>query len=427
MGRATHYQLGVEFYRDRGEWHDQNLWKIRQKRDRAVRQVPEWEELRERASQIKGEVVDRLPELIEEFQRQARAQGVEVYFARDAEEHNRIMYSLLKEVGARKVVKSKSMLTEECRLNPYLEERGIEVVDTDLGERIVQLRGEPPSHIVLPAIHLKKEEVAEALGEEESDPTYLTRKMRALLRQEFLTADAGISGANFLIAEKGWGVLCTNEGNGDLGALLPKLHIVSVGVEKLLPRLADLGLFLRLLARNATGQPITSYTTILGRKRGGRRVFVLVDNRRLARREGEFRETLKCIRCSSCITTCPVFRRSGGHSYRYPIPGPIGSLLAPLESPTNYRDLPFACTLCGSCEQVCPVKIPFSKLLIQMRGVVSSPKLIGVVAEELLHYPTLYKLFGKILRLTPKPLLERVLKEWSRYRALPALPKTRWP
>ena len=317
------------------------------------------------------------------------------------------------------------MLTEECGLNEFLEKEGIEVIDTDLGERIVQLRGEKPSHIVLPAIHTTKEDVAEILGENNTDPVYLTRKMRELLRKEFLLADAAISGANFLVANRGWAVVCTNEGNADLGAVLPPLHIISVGVEKIVPDMKDLGVFLRMLARNATGQKITTYTSIFGKKENGKRVIILVDNGRLERLESEFKETLKCIRCSACLTTCPVFRRSGGHAYRYAIPGPIGSLLAPLTDKEEYSDLPFACTLCNSCETVCPVKIPFSKQLIKMREYVTKENFAFKLIETSLHSPKAFKLFSLILRLTPKTVLKKAIKEWSKYKALPEIPKRR--
>jgi L-lactate dehydrogenase complex protein LldF len=317
------------------------------------------------------------------------------------------------------------MLTEECNLNEFLEKNGIEVIDTDLGERIVQLRGEKPSHIVLPAIHTTKEDVAKILHEKNTDPTYLTHKMRKLLRNEFLTSKAAITGANFLIADKGWAVVCTNEGNADLGVTLNNLHIISAGVDKLLPNLKDLGLFLRMLARNATGQKITTYTTFFG-KTDKKRVIILVDNGRIKRSKGEFKETLKCIRCSACLTTCPVFRRSGGHAYRYVIPGPIGSLLAPLSNKEEYKDLPFACTLCGSCEMVCPVKIPFSKQLVNMRKYVNEENPLFKLAEKSMHSDKMFKIFSLILRLTPKSLLKKAIKEWSKYKALPQIPKRRF-
>ncbi|MEO1928334.1 MAG: lactate utilization protein B [Nautiliaceae bacterium] len=421
-----HYELAVKFYKQKGPRHDKALWTIRQKRDKAIKEVKEWEELREKASKIKDEVINNLQEYIEEFIKNAKKEGIELFFAKDAKEHNEIVFNLLKEINAKKVVKSKSMLTEECGLNEFLEKKGIKVIDTDLGERIVQLRGEKPSHIVLPAIHTTKEEVAEILGETNTDPTYLTHKIRKLLRNEFLSADAGISGANFLVANKGWAVVCTNEGNADLGAVLPKLHIISVGVEKIVPSMKDLGVFLRILARNATGQKITTYTSIFGKKEDGRRVIVLVDNGRFERLNTQFKETLKCIRCSACLTTCPVFRRSGGHAYRYVIPGPIGSLLAPLNDKEEYKDLPFACTLCNSCEMVCPVKIPFSKQLVKMREYVIKENFAFKFIEASFHSPFAFKLFSKIIRLTPKSILKKALKEWSMYKELPNIPPQRF-
>jgi len=416
-----HYELASKFYKVKGKKHNDSLWAIRQKRDKAIKEIPEWEELRSKASQIKENVINNLQNYIDEFIENAKKNGIEIHFAKTANEHNEIVYSYLKE--AKKVVKSKSMLTEECGLNEYLESKGIEVIDTDLGERIVQLRGEKPSHIVLPAIHTTKEDVAKILNETNTDPTYLTHKMRKLLREEFLTVDVGLSGANFLVANKGYAVVCTNEGNADLGASVPPLHIISVGVDKLIPTMQDLGVFLRMLARNATGQKITTYTSIFGKKSYGKRVIVLVDNGRLDRVNSEFRDTLKCIRCSACLTTCPVFRRGGGHSYRYTIPGPIGSLLAPLKDKEEYKDLPFACTLCNSCEMVCPVKIPFSKQLVSMRKYVSEENVIAKVGEKILQNSNYYKLFSKILHLTPKWVFEKIPNEWSKYKSLPNIPK----
>jgi len=421
-----HQELAIKFYKEKGPKHDKALWAIRQKRDKAIKEVKEWEILRQKASEIKDYVIENLQKLVDEFIKNAKNEGIEVYFAKNAKEHNEIVLKLLNEINAKKVVKSKSMLTEECGLNEFLAQNNIEVIDTDLGERIVQLRKEKPSHIVLPAIHTTKEDVAKILNETNTDPTYLTRKMRELLRKEFLSADAGISGTNFLVANKGYAVVCTNEGNADLGAILPPLHIISVGIEKIVPDMKDLGLFLRMLARNATGQAITTYSTIFGKKENGKRVIILVDNGRFERLNTKFKETLKCIRCSACLTTCPVFRRSGGHSYRYIIPGPIGSLLAPLKDKNEYKDLPFACTLCGSCEMICPVKIPFSKQLREMRKYVTKENFIIKIAEKSMHSATMFKLFSKIIRLTPKPLLEKAISEWSKYKALPAIPKERF-
>jgi len=420
-----HYELGVKFYKQKGKKHNQALLAIRDKRDKAIKEVDEWEELRELASGIKEFVIKNLDNLLDEFIKNAKELGVEVYFAKDAKEHNEIVLNELRNINAKKVVKSKSMLTEECGLNEFLQENGIEVIDTDLGERIVQLRKEKPSHIVLPAIHTTKEEVAKILGEKNTDPTYLTHKMRELLREEFLSADAGISGANFLVANRGFAVVCTNEGNADLGAILPKLHIISVGIEKVVPRLEDLGILLRMLARNATGQKITTYTTLFGKKDNGKRIIILVDNGRKEKIKSEFKEILKCIRCSACITTCPVYRRSGGHSYRYVIPGPIGSILAFLEDSEEYSDLPFACTLCKSCEAICAVKIPFERFILKARGEVENNPMLKV-GEFILSNEVSFKIFSKILRLMPKELLEKIVSEWSKYKAMPIIPQKRF-
>jgi len=421
-----HNELAIKFYKKQGPRHDRALWTIREKRDKAIKEVKEWEILRTKASKIKDYVIENLKELVDEFIKNTKKAGIDVYFAKDDKEHNEIVLKLINEINAKKVVKSKSMLTEECGLNEFLEKNSIEVIDTDLGERIVQLRGEKPSHIVLPAIHTTKEDVAEILGETNTDPTYLTRKMRKLLREEFLSSKVAISGTNFLIAKKGYAVVCTNEGNADLGATLSDLHIISVGIEKIIPSMKDLGIFLRILARSATGQAITTYSTIFGKKENGKRVIILVDNGRFERLKTQFKETLKCIRCSACLTTCPVFRKSGGHSYRYIIPGPIGSLLAPLEDKKEYEDLPFACTLCGSCEMVCPVKIPFSKQLREMRKYVTNKNFSIKLIEKTMHSPLIFEIFSKIIRLTPKPLLEKALNKWTQYKTLPLIPKERF-
>ncbi|MCA1829331.1 MAG: LUD domain-containing protein [Myxococcales bacterium] len=327
---------------ERLHWHDQAVWFVRQKRDIARSFVPEWEELRSLASQIKAHALSRLPDYLEQFESRAKAAGAVVHWARDADEHNRIVLSLLRERGVTRLVKSKSMLTEECKLNEHLEAHGIEVVDTDLGERIVQFRREPPSHIVMPAIHLKKEEIGalfhDELGTPEglSDPKALAEAARVHMREKFLAAQAGLTGVNFAIASTGGVVVCTNEGNADLGTSLPPLHIACMGVEKIVPSPRELAVFLRLLARSATGQPITTYTSHFhGPKPGGEMHIVIVDHGRsriLAR--PEFRASLKCIRCAACMNTCPVYRRSGGHSYGVTVPGPIGSVLA------RQRDLP---------------------------------------------------------------------------------------
>ncbi|RUM67293.1 MAG: 4Fe-4S ferredoxin, partial [Sulfurospirillum sp.] len=337
----SHADLAAAFVQDRERmhWHDKALWYVRQKRDTAAHTLPEWEALRELASQIKAHTMSRLDFYLEAFEKEATRNGVTVHWAKDAKEHNEIIYGILKAQGALKVVKSKSMLTEECGLNPYLAQKGIEVTDTDLGERIIQLKGDAPSHIVLPAIHLKKEDVSDIFHrylksrKGDSDPTYLTGVAREHLRQKFLEADAAITGVNFAVSENGAIVVCTNEGNADMGVSLAKVHIACMGIEKIIPRLSDLGVFTRLLARSATGQPVTAYTSHYRKPREGAQMHVvIVDNGRseILQRKG-FDASLHCIRCGACMNTCPVYRRSGGHSYRYVIPGPIGSVLGSLK------------------------------------------------------------------------------------------------
>lgn len=427
---------------ERTAWHDQALWFVRAKRDKAAHAVPEWERLRDLASQIKLHTLSRLPEYLEQFEEQATRKGAQVHWARDADEHNRIVLQILQESGAKRIVKSKSMLTEECHLNPYLQRHGIEVVDTDLGERIVQLRDEPPSHIVLPAIHIKKEEVGElfhrVLGTQAgaTDPKYLAEAARAHLRDKFMKADAGITGVNFAVAETGGFVVCTNEGNADLGSSLPRLQIACMGIEKLIPRAQDLSVFLRLLSRSATGQPISAYTSHFhGPIPGGQLHIVLVDNGRSRIRQNPlFRESLKCIRCGACLNTCPVYRRSGGYSYENTIPGPIGSVLGPLQDPNHNYSLPYACSLCGSCTEVCPVKIPLHQQLftwrseiVRMRLLPWQKRLAMKVAGIVLGNLWLYNLSGKLARwfmpILPRLLIYNRLNAWGKHRELPVFPK----
>lgn len=440
---SNHALLATQFVADaaRAHWHDEALWFVRVKRDKMAQSLPEWETLRETASAIKMHTMSRLADYLEQFERQAIGLGAKVHWARDAAEHNAIVLSLLQARHVKKVVKSKSMLTEECHLNPFLERHGIEVVDTDLGERIVQLAGEPPSHIVLPAIHKKKEDVGEIfhrfLHTEKgaSDPKYLAEAARQHLREKFLSAQAGITGVNFAIAETGGFVVCTNEGNADLGVSLPTLHIACMGIEKLIPRAADLGVFLRLLARSATGQPITTYSSHFhGPAAGGELHIVIVDNGRSdILGSDEFRRSLNCIRCGACMNTCPVYRRSGGHSYETTVPGPIGSILAPARDAKLFAGLPHACSLCGSCTDVCPVKIDLHHQLLTWRGEIGRRgllpwskrfpmKVLGFVFRR----PRLYRFVGRLARkfipLLPRWLLYNRLNDWGRQRELPQIP-----
>jgi len=374
----SHKEIAKKFLSkpDYAKWHDKALWFVRAKRDIASKEVKEWETLRENASIIKEHTLKNLGYYLQEFEKNAKKNGIKIHYAKDANEHNKIVYNILKSHNISKVVKSKSMLTEECGLNPYLEKMGIEITDTDLGERIVQLGNEPPSHIVLPAIHLKKEQIGvlfeQKLGSQKGnfDPTYLTNVAREDLRKKFLNAGGAISGVNFAIAQTGGVVVCTNEGNADLGTSLASVHIACMGVEKLIPKLSHLGVFTRLLARSATGQAITTYTTHFSTPASGKELhIVIVDNARSKiLKEQKHKEALKCIRCGACMNTCPVYRRSGGHSYGYTIPGPIGSVLANAKEPKKHASLAYASTLCGSCSNVCPVKINLHKQLLSFRG-----------------------------------------------------------
>ena len=426
----------------RTHWHDQALWFVRAKRDRMANSLPEWEQLRETAAAIKGHTVSRLADLLEQFEANAAKLGVKVHWASTPAEHNEIVLSILQKHGVKRVVKSKSMLTEECHLNPFLERHGMEVVDTDLGEWIVQLRNEAPSHIVLPAIHIKREEVGELfhrhIGTPEglAEPKPLVEAARIELRNKFMRAEAGITGVNFAIAETGGFVVCTNEGNADLGVSLPPVHIACMGIEKLIPKAEHLGVFLRLLARSATGQPITTYSSHFhGPKPGGELHVVMLDNGRSdILGSDDFRRSLNCIRCGACMNTCPVFRRSGGHSYQTTVPGPIGSILAPSRDAQQFHSLPYACSLCGSCTDVCPVKIDLHHQLltwrkeIAVRGLVPWSKRFALGAtSQLMQRPKLFNLVGWLARhivpLLPRFMLYNPLNPWGRKRELPVFPK----
>lgn len=439
----SHSEASAEFIADqeRTDWHNETLWWVRSKRDKASKALPDWENLREKASQIKNYTLDNLADLLLQFEEKATANGIRVHWAKDAHEHNAIVHQIISEKGVQQIVKSKSMLTEECHLNEYLAEKGIDVVDTDLGERIVQFRNEAPSHIVLPAIHLKKEDVGETFHKHlgtpkgNKDPQFLTEAARQHLREKFLSSKVAITGVNFAIAETGEFVVCTNEGNADMGAHLADVHIACMGIEKIIPYRSDLGVFLRLLARSATGQLITTYSSHFKKPRQGQEMhIVLVDNGRtqqLAR--PEFRNSLKCIRCAACFNTCPVYRRSGGHSYHQAVAGPIGSILAPNFDMKANADLPFASTLCGSCSNVCPVKINIDQQLwywrqeITKAGLAPKGKTLAMQAMAyLFSHPSMYRLMGRVgrwlMRTLPVAVNNR-LNLWYWQREMPSPPK----
>lgn len=438
-----HAALAEDFIKDeeRVNWHDGALWYVREKRDIASKQIPEWEALREAASEIKSNVISNLHEYLLQFEANLTKNGIKVHWADNAEEHNEIVYSILKAKEINQMVKSKSMLTEECHLNEYLEERGIEVINSDLGEYIQQIDNEPPSHIVLPCIHKRKEEIGELfhkhLGTEKglSDPTLLTRVARKHLRNVFLTRRGALTGVNFAVAETGEYVVCTNEGNADMGAHLSEVQIASMGLEKLIPQKKHLGIFLRLLARSATGQPITIYSSHYKKPREGQEMhLILVDagrTRQLGR--ADFRDSLKCIKCGACMNTCPVYRKSGGLSYHNTISGPIGAILAPNLDMKKHADLPFASTLCGSCSNVCPVKINIHEQLYKWRQVIvkegyaANTKALGMKAMAwTLSSPGTFTTAGKAGRwfLHNIPfVVNNKFNTWFKQRDMPEGPK----
>jgi L-lactate dehydrogenase complex protein LldF len=356
------------------------------RRANAFAQLFDPEGLRTQASAIRASALSRLDELLTQFEAKVEATGGHVHWARDAAEARVLITRMLKEVGAKAVTKGKSMVTEEIELNPHLAKEGIAPVETDLGEYIIQLRGERPSHIVAPAFHLKRDQVEESFRKAHrslpparalDNRPALVAEARVVLRQRFEGADAGITGANFLVAETGTAIIVTNEGNGDLTRLLPRTHIVVTGIEKVVPSLTDVSILLRLLTRSATGQDITSYVSLMsGPKRAGDadgpEAFhvVLVDNGRSALLGSPVRDVLHCIRCGACMNHCPVYGAIGGHAYGAVYPGPLGAALDPgLDGIAKTYDLPNASSFCGRCETVCPVKIPLTRIMRHWRNV----------------------------------------------------------
>ncbi|HEX7330619.1 MAG TPA: LutB/LldF family L-lactate oxidation iron-sulfur protein [Pyrinomonadaceae bacterium] len=407
-----------------------------ERRKAAAASLPDWEELRNQARAIKDEVLGHLDKYLDEFVRAAESRGAKIHWARDAAEANAIICGLAKELKARVIVKSKSMTTEETHLNTALEGAGMQVVETDLGEYIIQLADEPPSHIIAPAIHKTRGQVSELFTAElgappTDDVAQLTGTARVTLRDRFAAADIGISGVNFAIAETGTIVIVENEGNIRLTTSLPRMHIAVMGIEKVLPRFADLDVFLKLLPRSATGQRLSTYQSfITGAKRhasdeGPEELHILLlDNgrsRMLA--HPVTRQSLACLRCGACLNVCPVYQQVGGHAYGSVYPGPIGAVITPqLMGIEKTAQLPYASSLCGACREVCPVKIDIPRLLLHLRGEISERK--GSASERLafklwarvMMSPTLYKLSsvaGRVLqRVVP------VSKAWTSGRDL---------
>ena len=411
------------------------------KRAKAKAALPEFERLRQEAAACKAFTLDNLDTFLPAFAERARAAGAKVHFAAHGEEARRIVIGILKDARAHLVAKGKSMISEEVGLNAALEEAGMEVVETDLGEYIIQLRGEKPSHIVAPAIHLSRREIEPAfrkahanLPEERAlvEKEDFVAEARAILREKFLAADAGITGANLLIAETGSCVLVTNEGNGDLSSTLPRVHVVLASIEKVVPTLEDATTILRLLARSATGQEITSYTSFFtGPRRAGEADgpeemhIVLLDNGRSEILSGPFSDILRCIRCAACINHCPVFGAVGGHAYGGVYPGPMGEVLAPaLHGIGKTSDMVEACTMCGRCAEVCPMQIPLPSLIRRWRmeafrqGRVPQQQRLALKAWAwLARHPRLYALAMGIAA----PVLKLALRWKELARRLPGL------
>jgi len=409
------------------------------KRLAAISTLPEFEALRDSARDIKNHTLAHLDLYLEAYETKVTEAGGHVHYAVDAEEARQIVIDICKRLGAKTVTKGKSMITEEIGLNDALEKEGFEPIETDLGEYIIQLRHETPSHIIAPAVHLTKEQVEADFRRVHThlpadrnldDPTTMLAEARAVLREKFLAADVGITGANFLIAETGTSIIVTNEGNGDLTQTLPKAHIVVTSIEKLVPTLEDVGQFLRVLARSATGQEMSVYTTLsTGPRRAddpdgpGEYHVVLLDNGRSSMLGTDFQEMLRCIRCGACMNHCPVYHTVGGHAYGWVYPGPMGSVLSPsLIGVDQAGHLPNASTFCGRCESVCPVRIPLPKMMRHWREREFERQLAPATYRYGLAFwaffaqrPKLYKILTRI----PVALMSLAGKAKGRFSMLP--------
>ncbi len=422
-------------------------------RDAVLHALPEAPELRERAYHIKQETMANLARYLEQMANNVERRGGKVFFAKDGEDVVRYVGELARRKGAKVITKSKSMATEEIELNHRLEENyadlDLEIVETDLGEWIAQLAGDTPSHIVGPILHMNRRRVAEVLsgaaGEKmPPDVEALGSFARKRLRQTFLAADIGITGANFGVAETGTIVTVTNEGNARLVTSVPPVHVVVMGIEKMIPRFEDLSVFVQLLGRSGTGQKITVYTNFITGPRGegeldGAEEFhlILLDNGRSKLLGTEFEEVLYCIRCGACLNVCPVYRQTGGHAYGSTYSGPIGAVITPLLKGTKEaKDLPFASSLCGACWEACPVGIPLHDLLLKLRnrqveeGVRGKGETLAFKGfENTMRNPALFKISGKVGRVAQKPLLRDgsarqlpgPMGAWTNTRDLPPL------
>jgi L-lactate dehydrogenase complex protein LldF len=422
------------------------------KRAEALQDPEELQYLRDQAAAVRAYALANLPELLEQLEQRLLANGIEVHWAQDGAEANRIIHGIIDQAGGSTVVKGKSMVSEESGLNDYLIERGIDVLESDLGEFIIQLANEPPSHIIAPAIHKNRHQVAELFQRFFPDEVFdaddiedMTALARRILREKFARADVGISGVNFAVAETGTICLVENEGNGRLSTTAPDIHIAITGIEKVVARLEDIPPLVEILTRTATGQPITTYFNLISgarkadEKDGPKQVhLVLLDNGRgEIHGDADFIDTLRCIRCGTCINHCPVYVQMGGHAYGTVYPGPIGIVLEPQRQGIDrIGALTSACSLCGACGEVCPVEIPLPQLINQLRaeavdagrsrsrvhgkGSLRKPRESAAWKLWSLLYanPVLYRSF-RFLATRLRALSPKNTGPWTRYRSAP--------
>jgi L-lactate dehydrogenase complex protein LldF len=420
-------------------------------RANGMRAFPEAESVRDHAREIRAQTIARLDEYVDRFVTALEARGGQAYYAETAADAVSYVADLARRHGVRTAVKSKSMVSEELELNRHLEAAGVRVVETDLGEFVVQLAHDHPSHIVAPIIHMTRGQIADlfqeklgATDEEVRDIPQMTGFARRVLRQEFLHADLGISGTNFGVADTGSVCICTNEGNGRLTTSLPRIHVAMMGIERLVPTLADLGVMLQLLGRSATGQKLTVYTNILtgprqaGEPDGPEQLHVvLVDNGRSRILASELAEILYCIRCGACLNVCPVYQEIGGHAYGTVYPGPVGSVLTPaLHGIETFHELPNASSLCGACREVCPVRIDIPRMLLALRARATREADTPAWLRQGLRMfqwmalrPALFRLAGRIASVSTRMIatqgwirrLPGPLAGWTRARDFPVM------
>ena len=426
------------------------------KRKIATEMLENYQELVDRATEIRRHTFENWDVYLEMFEKNAKQRGSEVHWCHSAEDALETILNICKQYGVENIVKGKSMATEEIGLNHFLENNGIKALETDLGEYLVQLRGETPSHLLAPAIHITQEDAEETFRKHHLDfnpdrvfskPEDLVGEARTQIRKSYFQASMGITGANFLIADTGGSVIVTNEGNGDLSQHLPKCHLVVSGIDKIIPSLNDMSAILRVLARSATGQEMSVYTTIsTGAKSASNpdgpvhSHIILLDNGRSPLINSDFSDMLRCIRCSACMNHCPVYRAAGGHAYNSTYVGPMGSVLSPaIFGLENYKDLPFASSFCGKCVEVCPVSIPLTKLMRQYRNLEWQQNIISPLYKFILYLwtvfakrPKLYRIFSQVEQKFlnflggSRPMLTRLpfVSGWSDFRHLPKPPKS---